>query len=283
MGLEFRCGKMNWDGKTVTSDKRKGLLTLSVGAGNKHKLQWKDREEGSGKVEHEFLFGAGGASMTRMPGERGEKARIYVITFSEENKPKFLIWMQEPDIEADKQNVTKFNSTVAQTPTAPPPAPAAQPAGGNTGGDFAFMQQLLQQALQQTTGQQQRIQPTGLPLILNTRRLSDLLQDEEALKELQMHMPDGQHTAEDVRQVVNSSHTHASMQALTQAIYSDQLPVLLSMLGLPQPNLMQRAGGDPMEILCRSLNRDRPNANANPPAGGGGTSGEGDQKGGEKK
>ena len=77
-----------------------------------------------------------------------------------------------------------------------------------------------------------------------------LLEDKDAVAELLGHLPDDQRTDEDLAQTFHCPQLQQNMGVLSQAIYSDQLPILFTMLGLDPP---QAPVADPMESLCKAL------------------------------
>eukprot|EP00919_Chromeraceae_sp_WS-2016_P020408 GHVR01048558.1.p1 GENE.GHVR01048558.1~~GHVR01048558.1.p1 ORF type:complete len:236 (+),score=51.11 GHVR01048558.1:1713-2420(+) len=235
MFTPFKCGRMNWDGKVLTPDATKGELCItSTSAG--HAIQWRNREDAH-KICATWTVPTNGAVLSQIPGEQAIKGRLYQLQFSD-NQTKQIFWMQEPNPNVDSTNVTLFNNKINEI------LPSDEPISS------------LQESL--TRG---RVTPTQLVSILTTNRLRSLLSDTEAMSDLRQHMPIGQQTDEDVQDVINSTQLHSSMNSLTQAIYSDELPVLLNLIGIPLSSVTVSA--DPMEILCTALNKDKPNDNNN--------------------
>merc|ERR1719203_1202241 len=77
------------------------------------------------------------------------------------------------------------------------------------------------------------------------------------------HLPETHRTPEGLREALTSAQLQQSMNSLTQAIHSDQLPVLLSGLGLNSGAVLTaQPGTDALEVLCRAMDSQN---------GGGGT------------
>lgn len=64
----------------------------------------------------------------------------------------------------------------------------------------------------------------------------------------QLHLPSQRQ--EGLQEVLASPQLQQSLSALTQAVHSDQLPVLLASLGL-EPSAL--SGGDALELLCKAM------------------------------
>lgn len=111
------------------------------------------------------------------------------------------------------------------------------------------------------------LRPIPLSALFTPARLSALLHDPLAFAELRDHLPPspgtpeaakttrtpgtGDHHDDMMDGLVHSPQLSSALGQLTQAIYSDQLPVLQTSLGLPacQPD----SGQDPLEILVAAL------------------------------
>lgn len=119
--VEFRAGKMNLHATTkmVTSDKRKGLVSVYQSDDQLMHFTWKDR--GTGTLEDDLII---------FPDDVEFKAvaacttgRVFVLKFKSSNKRMFF-WMQEPKTDKDEENCKKVNDNLNN-----PPAP-----GSNRGG-----------------------------------------------------------------------------------------------------------------------------------------------------
>merc|ERR1719158_2055998 len=120
--VEWRAGKLNWDGKRVTADARKGLIRLSESDDGLMHVHWVDRK--TKQVEEDLIVMAD-AYLEHIP--QCTTGRAYVMRYTSSDR-KFLIWQQEPDATKDAELVQKFNSTIGAeipAPKAAGTAPAA--------------------------------------------------------------------------------------------------------------------------------------------------------------
>merc|ERR1712187_1057146 len=84
--------------------------------------------------------------------------------------------------------------------------------------------------------------------------MGSLLPDEAAVTEMISHLPDTHKSPEGLREALTSAQLQQSLHSLTQAIHSDQLPVLLAGLGLNQSAITSaQPGTDALEVLCRAM------------------------------
>lgn len=242
--VEFKAGKMDWDGRLVTADKRKGKLALVKDGEDLHHVTWTDRatnEEIDNWVVVEDAY------LEKV--NKCTTGRVYVLKYLS-SKIRLFFWMQEPKEDDDHELVKKFNDAIgAEIPSSganPRPAQVA-PA---TGADADLQNQLMALIRNVQVPAQARGPRVSLPSVLKPDVLTTLGEDAEALAELRQHMPADQQKDEDIVETLRCPQLRGSMSALSQAIHSDQLRILWTELGLagsPQP------GEDPMEALCKAL------------------------------
>ncbi|KAL9442265.1 hypothetical protein AB3S75_020715 [Citrus x aurantiifolia] len=101
--LEFRAGKMTFDGKKVVPDSRKGLVRIARGEHGLIHFQWLDRtcnvvEDDQIVFPHEAVF----EKVNQASG------RVYILKFKTDDR-KFFLWMQEPKAEEDSQLCNSVN------------------------------------------------------------------------------------------------------------------------------------------------------------------------------
>mmetsp|Transcript_29697 Transcript_29697/g.44815 ORF Transcript_29697/g.44815 Transcript_29697/m.44815 type:complete len:273 (+) Transcript_29697:91-909(+) len=248
--VEFKAGKMTWDGKTVTADKRKGKVILMTHEDDElMHFHWYDREKNE---TDPGLIVINDAYFEKI--EKVKDGRVYILRFTSSNK-KLFFWMQEPKEEGDEALIKKFNETVGATiPEKKAGGTAAPSAVGSAQPDFsAILAQMQQQSQMQ---QAQRGPPIPLPAVLTTEVLQSLMSDEAAVKELQALLPETHQSPEGVREALGSPQLQQSMRSLTQAVYSDQLPLLFSSLGLSPSEIADAGqGADALEVLCKALEK----------------------------
>merc|ERR1711972_300470 len=145
------------------------------------------------------------------------------------------------------------------------------------GGGDPQLRAVLQQFLQNPQAAQAAARTPPIPLgaVLTSDVLTTLLADEAAVAEMTTHLPETHRTPEGLREALTSAQLQQSMNSLTQAIHSDQLPVLLSGLGLNSGALLTaQPGTDALEVLCRAMDSQNGGAGASggsAPTGGSGS------------
>jgi hypothetical protein len=94
----------------------------------------------------------------------------------------------------------------------------------------------------------------SLDKIVTQESMGKLIDDDangEIAKELIPHLPEGQQTAEDLRENLMSPQLREAMRTLTQAIQSDQAEIILASCGLDSSHLTNAKDG--MEALMNAL------------------------------
>jgi len=258
--VEFRAGRMDWDGRMVTPDKRKGKVILFTSEDEQlTHFQWYDREQKEFALD---LIVISDAYFERV--EKCTTGRVYLLRFTSSDK-KLFFWMQEPDEGGDVDLIKKFNEAVgakipekgvggasqAAAAAGGTAAPEAAAAGGEV--DPA-LRAVLAQFLENQGQQGPRAPPLPLSAVLTPEVCMSLCSDEQAVAEMQTLLPEGHKSPEGVREAVTSPQLQQSLRGLTQAIHSDQLPVLLASLGL-DPSIIASAapGEDALAVLCRAM------------------------------
>ncbi|XP_022101484.1 proteasomal ubiquitin receptor ADRM1-B-like isoform X2 [Acanthaster planci] len=121
--VEFRAGKMQLKGTTVTPDKRKGLLYVHQSDDSLMHFCWKDR--GSGVVEDDLIIFPDDCEFKSVP--QCTTGRVYILKFKSSSR-KFFFWMQEPKKDKDDEHCKKVNEMLNN-----PPAPGSSGGGGRSG------------------------------------------------------------------------------------------------------------------------------------------------------
>ncbi|CAN6547593.1 unnamed protein product [Malus baccata var. baccata] len=101
--LEFRAGKMVFEGKKVAPDTRKGLVRISRGDEGLVHFQWLDRS--LNVVEDDQIIFPDEAVFEKVNQVSG---RVYILKFTTDDR-KFFFWMQEPKAEGDSQLCSSVN------------------------------------------------------------------------------------------------------------------------------------------------------------------------------
>ncbi|KAL5769096.1 hypothetical protein ACOSP7_015653 [Xanthoceras sorbifolium] len=101
--VEFRAGKMLFEGKRVIPDSRKGLVRIKRGEEGLIHFQWLDRSRSV--VEDDQIIFPDEAVFEKVDEPSG---RVYILKFNTDDR-KFFIWMQEPGAEGDAELCSSVN------------------------------------------------------------------------------------------------------------------------------------------------------------------------------
>jgi len=257
--VEFKAGRLDWNGRMVTADKRKGKIVLYTSEDEQlTHFQWMDRDKNETVND---LIVINDAYFERVV--KCTTGRVYILRFTSSDK-KLFFWMQEPKEDGDAELIKKFNEAIGATipekkpkESVPAPsatsstAPAAAPATEVDPALRAILSQFLEQG---GSAGQARTPPIPMTAVLTTETLQTLVTDEAAVAEMTSLLPDSHKSAEGLREVLASPQLQQSMVSLSQAVHSDQLPILLSSLGL-NPGVIANAapGSDALEVLCKAM------------------------------
>ncbi|XP_011291242.1 proteasomal ubiquitin receptor ADRM1 homolog isoform X1 [Musca domestica] len=139
--VEFRAGRMNFIGKMVHPDTRKGLVYLTQSEDGLMHFCWKDRT--TGKVEDDLIVFPDDFEFKRV--EQCKTGRVYVLKFKSSSRRMFF-WMQEPKTDKDEEHCRRVNELMNNPPS-------ASRGGGQDGGDLQYMlNNMSQQQLMQLFG-----------------------------------------------------------------------------------------------------------------------------------
>ena len=118
--VEFKAGRMDWDGRMVTPDKRKGKILLYTSEEDQlTHFQWMDRDKNEVVTD---LIVINDAYLERV--QKCTTGRAYILRFTSSDK-KMFFWMQEANGEKDEERVKTFNDAVGATIPEKGPASAA--------------------------------------------------------------------------------------------------------------------------------------------------------------
>ncbi|XP_030493367.2 26S proteasome regulatory subunit RPN13 [Cannabis sativa] len=101
--VEFRAGKMNFEGTKVVPDTRKGLVRITRGGEGLLHFQWLDRTLNA--VEDDQIIFPDEAVFEKVNQSSG---RVYILKFNTDDR-KFIFWMQEPSAEGDSELCSSVN------------------------------------------------------------------------------------------------------------------------------------------------------------------------------
>ncbi|XP_057308668.1 proteasomal ubiquitin receptor ADRM1-like [Hydractinia symbiolongicarpus] len=135
--VEFRAGKMNLRGTTVTADKRKGFVYIYQSDDSLMHFCWKDRT--SGTIEDDLIIFPDDIEFKRL--SQCTTGRAYILKFKSSSR-KFFFWMQEPKEDKDEEFCKKVNELLNNPPA---PGSASSGGGGSGSGGLAGLQPALAQ------------------------------------------------------------------------------------------------------------------------------------------
>ncbi|KAF4365537.1 hypothetical protein G4B88_025716 [Cannabis sativa] len=104
--VEFRAGKMNFEGTKVVPDTRKGLVRITRGGEGLLHFQWLDRTLNAVEdVSQDQIIFPDEAVFEKVNQSSG---RVYILKFNTDDR-KFIFWMQEPSAEGDSELCSSVN------------------------------------------------------------------------------------------------------------------------------------------------------------------------------
>lgn len=261
---------MDWDGRMVTPDKRKGKIVLFTSEDEQlTHFQWHDRDKNEVVTD---LIVINDAYLEKI--EKCTTGRVYILRFTSSDK-KLFFWMQEPKADGDTERIKCFNEAIGATipkkagaKGAGSSAAGASAPGGAAGGEVDPQLRAILQQFLDSQAQGPRIPPIPMTAVLTPEVLQSLMGDETAVAELLTHVPEGHKSREGLRDALGSPQLQQSLRSLTQAVHSDQLPVLFTSLNLdPTAIGMAMPGSDALEVLCRAMENSLGGAGAGGSAG----------------
>ena len=104
--IEFKAGRMNFDGKRVTPDKRRGVIKVIKDPQGIKQFQW--TEDGSANPFQNIMIFPGDATFKKI---KQSKDRVYCLYF-EQTKQRHFFWMQEKDKEEDAERCKKLHNLI---------------------------------------------------------------------------------------------------------------------------------------------------------------------------
>eukprot|EP00058_Branchiostoma_floridae_P003631 XP_002589119.1 hypothetical protein BRAFLDRAFT_120915 [Branchiostoma floridae] len=236
--LEFRAGKMNLKGTTVTADKRKGTVYLHQTDDSLMHFCWKDRT--SGTVEDDLIIFPDDCEYKRVP--QCTTGRAFILKFKSSNR-KFFFWMQEPKTDKDEDYEKKVNQLLNNPPT---PGSSDSRGGGSAGmPDLGALGALGAPG----EGGAQAEEPPAVDLshALTPENIRPILNNEAFASQLMMHMPEGTElprTPEELSNTVQAPQFQQAVSMFSAALRSGQLGPLMNQFNLGKEATEAAAKGD---------------------------------------
>ncbi|KZV49020.1 hypothetical protein F511_09616 [Dorcoceras hygrometricum] len=241
--LEFRAGKMLMDGNRVIPDTRKGLVRIGRGEEGLVHFQWIDR------------------SLNIVEEVNQSSGRVFILNFHTDDRKSFF-WMQEPKAENDTQLCSSVNFYLNQPlelpgevePDASVPVQSSEDMAeddissraGNLVGPSMVSEATsdvtsagpvkladLQRILSNIGSADEAVDPDaglGLGDILKPEFIYPLIQELPLDQQLASHLPEGQWTADELLDLLQSPPFRQQLDSFTYVLRTGQVD--LSQFGI---------------------------------------------------
>lgn len=286
--VEMKAGRMAFDGKKVSSDPRKGNLEISADPQDTHvRLVWRDEQAVAdleisvateSTLERVQAAKSGRVYILKQTGSEvrhffwGQEAEE---STEAERLTRFNLFLSSPDagtalaiFQAENEDdfIVGEGEDTWEPPTAAPMGAWQPPEGGAAEeGDISQEEfiSMVRRAIAMQSGEEgadvefgdleeqdnHNVTMIGLEELLTSEEMLKLLDDAEAVEELQTLVPEGH----DLVETMKSAQLSAAMRQLTEAIYSEGLDVLFTSLGLDDSVGLETR--HPLKAFCLALQR----------------------------
>ena len=131
--IEFKAGRMDYDGKMVTPDRRKGLVRVVEEAPGMKQFQWCDPDT-KNAIENFYIF----PDESKFEKVKQSSDRVYVLQNIPSKKYNFY-WMQEDEPEKDAELCKKLHNILnnIKDPDSPTPAASSEAPSASAGSSVA--------------------------------------------------------------------------------------------------------------------------------------------------
>uniref|UniRef100_A0A7S3N8P2 Pru domain-containing protein n=1 Tax=Euplotes harpa TaxID=151035 RepID=A0A7S3N8P2_9SPIT len=247
--FEIKAGRMNYDGKRVTADKRRGCIKVVKDAQGIKQFQWV--EAGSNNPTQNVMIFPGEAKFEKV---KQSKDRVYLLEFTQ-SKQRHFYWFQEKDESEDADKCQKLHNVINgldanAKPQAKPDVkprsaggpqtrapPTSQPPNPGTQDYNDLVSQFLSQAnLGKMAEQVQRHSGPGLNSVIKDEAKNKILEDEKACERLFEHCPQPQQDLAGLRESLHSPQIRHALSGLQQAIESGKGYIILRQMGIDPNN-----------------------------------------------
>jgi hypothetical protein len=253
--VEVKAGRMNFDGKKVVADKRRGAIKVVRDPQGIKQFQWV--EAGSNNPFENIMVFPGDAKFEKV---KQSKDRVYLLEFHQ-SKQRHFYWFQDKDTEKDAENCKKIHNLIngiegdgdakmetSQTPSSQPAhsdgpntraAPASQPP--NPGTNSQSYQDMLSQFLNSENMGQMMQQMQGssgpdLSSVITGEAKNKVLEDSKSCERLYQHCPENQQNQDGLRENLHSAPLRHVLSSLGNAIENGQGNILLTQMGIDPNN-----------------------------------------------
>lgn len=104
--VEFKAGKMNYDGRMVTPDRRKGLVRIVQDASGMKQFQWCDADT-KNPIDSFYIF----PDESKFQKVKQSKDRVYLLEMIA-TQQRYFYWMQHDDADQDAELCKKTHNTL---------------------------------------------------------------------------------------------------------------------------------------------------------------------------
>ncbi len=104
--VELKAGKMNFDGRLVKADRRRGLIRLVKDISGMTQFQWCDADT-KNPIDNLYVF-PGDCKFEKV---KQSKDRVYLLEFKS-TEQRFFYWIQEEDKEKDAEWMKKVSNVL---------------------------------------------------------------------------------------------------------------------------------------------------------------------------
>lgn len=251
--VEFKAGRMNYDGKRVVADKKRGTIKVTKDAQGIKQFQW--IEAGSNNPFQNIMIFPGDAKFEKV---KQSNDRVYLLEFHQ-SKQRHFYWMQEKDEEGDAERCKQVHNTIngiegdnnnASASQTPAPVQSTTNQGPNTRAEQSSQppnpsdqdyNQMLSQFLNQANMGKMMEQMRGsngpsLNAVISSEAKNQVLEDEKSCDRLYEHCPEGQNDKNGLRENLHSPTLRHVLSSLQNAIEHGQGHILLTQMGIDPNN-----------------------------------------------
>ncbi|EFA83277.1 adhesion regulating molecule family protein [Heterostelium album PN500] len=265
--VEFKAGKAKLEGKTITSDTRKGTLKFSI-QDDLIFVQWFVRD--SKEAEDEYYLAPGELIFKKVSSCKD--GRMYYLHFSTSDNKEFF-WLQEPNPDNDTKleeaiaaiaayqpdddesmstepTTTTTSATPAPaatttntTPASSAPAPTTTSTAPTSSSSSSSTSGFDPNNFSQLANYIANFQPTAksrltLSHVLTPENLTPIVSDETVQKELLEYLPENNRNTSDIMQLLYTPQFQQAIDQLNYAIYDGHGNDIIAQMGLEPSMIM---------------------------------------------
>ena len=104
--VEFKAGKMNYDGRMCTPDRRKGIVRVVEDQGGMKQFQWCDADT-KNPIDSFYVF----PDDAKFEKVKKNRDRVYILEMKH-TQQRYFYWMQDEEKEKDKSNALKVHNVL---------------------------------------------------------------------------------------------------------------------------------------------------------------------------